>query len=100
MEHIGDCITVAVNSKLPASRHPLSIRPSRYVPDETLVDGGSAKHEDIEKASSPDVGTVVHAPVQKPKKGDRDPHVPRPGDSEVIAAWRERMGTAAAEEIY
>lgn len=29
-----------------------------------------------------------------------DPHVPREGDSEVIAAWRVRTGTSSAKEIY
>ena len=69
-------------------------------PQETLVDGGFAKHEDIEKVSSGECRTVVYAPVQKPKNDDRDPHEPRPGDSEVIAEWRKRMGTDAAKEIY
>jgi len=69
-------------------------------PDQMLVDGGFAKHEDIEKVSSPDNATEVYAPVQKPKKSDRDPHVPRPGDSEVIAEWRRRMGTPEAKTIY
>ena len=69
-------------------------------PDEVLVDGGFAKHEDIEQVSSPESGTVVYAPVQKAKKDDRDPHTRRPGDSKTIAEWRERMGTAEAKEIY
>jgi hypothetical protein len=75
---------------------------ARYerVPDEMLVDGGFAKHEDIEKVSSGEPGTTVYAPVQKPKKDGRDPHVPRPGDSEAIAAWRRRMGTPEAKAIY
>jgi transposase len=75
------------------------------VPDEYLVDGGYAKKEDIEQLSpEPDdetsSGTTIYAPVQKPKKSDRDPHQPREGDSPKIAAWRERMGTDAAKEIY
>ena len=70
------------------------------VPDEVLVDGGFAKHEDIEKVSSPEPGMKVYAPVPKPKKDDRDPHEPMGGDSEVIAEWRRRMGTAEAKEIY
>ena len=69
-------------------------------PDEMLVDGGYAKHDDIEKVSSPENGTTVYAPVQKPRKKDRDPYVPRPGDSETIAEWRQRMGTEEAKEIY
>ena len=75
---------------------------ARYArtPEEMLVDGGFAKKEDIERVSAPENGTTVYAPVQKPKKDDRDPHLPRPGDSEVIAQWRQRMGTEAAKAIY
>ncbi len=69
-------------------------------PDEMLVDGGFAKQEDIERVSAPENGTTVYAPVQKPKKDDRDPYLPRPGDSETIAAWRRRMGTDEGKAIY
>lgn len=67
-------------------------------PEEWLVDGGHAKKEDIEAVS--EKGTTVYAPVQKPKKDAVDPHQPRATDSEAIAAWRERMGTPEAKEIY
>jgi len=75
------------------------------VPDEYLVDGGFAKKEDIEQLDpDPDddtsPGTTVYAPVQKPKKETHDPHQPRAGDSPKIAAWRTRMGTDAAKQIY
>lgn len=75
------------------------------VPGEYLVDGGFAKKEDIEQLDpDPDdetsAGTTVYAPVQKPKKDTRDPHQPRDGDSPKIAAWRTRMGTGEAKEIY
>ena len=75
---------------------------ARYgqTPEETLVDGGFAQLEDIEEVSSPEVGTTVYAPVQKPRKEGRDPYQPRPGDSATIAAWRQRMGTPPAKEIY
>ena len=69
-------------------------------PDAMLVDGGFAKKEDIDTVSSPEVGVVVYAPVQKPKKADRDPHTPRAGDSVAVAAWRVRMGTDEAKAIY
>ena len=70
-------------------------------PGEVLVDGGFAKHEDIETVSAGEAGTKVYAPVPKPKKdSDRDPHQPLPGDSETIAQWRVRMGTPEAKEIY
>lgn len=67
-------------------------------PQEVLVDGGFAKKEDIEKVTA--MGATVYAPVQRPKAQDRDPHVPCAGDSETIAAWRQRMGTQEAKEIY
>jgi len=56
--------------------------------------------DNIEKVSSGEGPTVVYAPVQKPKKDDRDPYEPRPDDSEAIGQWRKRMGTAEAKEIY
>jgi hypothetical protein len=70
------------------------------VPGEYLVDGGFAKKEDIEQMATRAQPTTVYAPVQKPKKEDLDPHRPRPGDSVAVAAWRVRMGTAEAKEIY
>jgi hypothetical protein len=70
-------------------------------PKEVLVDGGFAKHEDIETVSTTEAGTKVYAPVPKPKKdSDRDPHQPLPDDSQTIAEWRVRMGTPEAKEIY
>jgi transposase len=69
-------------------------------PGEYEVDGGYAKHEDIEAVSAPEVGCTVYAPVQKPKDPKVDPHVPRPGDSAVVAEWRRRMGTEEAKTIY
>ena len=70
------------------------------VPPSMLVDGGFASHGAIETVSTGDEGCTVYAPVQKPKDTNRDPYVPLPGDSEVIAAWRLRMGTEQAKEIY
>jgi transposase len=67
-------------------------------PKEALADGGLAKHEDIEQAQRK--GTMVYAPVPEPKDPTRDPHEPLPGDSEVIAAWRKRMKTEEAKQIY
>ena len=69
-------------------------------PQEMLVDGGFASHMAIEQVSSGDEGCTVYAPVPKPKDKDRDPHVRLANDSEVIAAWRIRMGTEEAKKIY
>jgi transposase len=67
-------------------------------PKEALADGGFAKHEDMEQAQAK--GTTVYVPVPEPKDAKRDPHVPLPDDSEVIASWRKRMKTDEAKEIY
>ena len=91
-------------------------------PDEYLADGGFAKHEDIERAQGRPCGATVYVPVPEPRKpkeskekgadavpvagkskegkATRDKHEPSPGDSEAIGAWRRRMGTAAAKDIY
>jgi transposase len=68
------------------------------MPSESLVDGGFAGLKDIEKASA--LGTVVYAPVAKPKDKKRDPYVPLATDSAATAQWRQRMGTPEAKEIY
>ena len=68
------------------------------VPGAALVDGGFAAKESITAAERR--GVRVYAPVQQPKDPARDPHVPCPGDSPEVAAWRVRMGTAQAKEVY
>jgi len=70
------------------------------VPAEMLVDGGFASHEAIEQVSGPASGCTVYAPVPKPKDPTRERYHACPGDSAAVGAWRERMGTAAAQAIY
>ncbi len=67
-------------------------------PAEWLVDGGFANDADIEDAHRG--GTIVYAPVRRPRNSSRDPYVPLPDDSQALAQWRQRMGTEAAKEIY
>jgi len=66
-------------------------------PEQWLVDGGYPAHEQIDAVAGQ---TTVYAPVPKPKDKDTDPHLPKPGDSEAVAAWRERMGSQEAKAIY
>jgi hypothetical protein len=73
---------------------------SGKVPPEWLVDGGFAQHDQIDAVSAPEVGCTVYAPVPKPKDPKVDRHVPKPGDSAAVSAWRQRMGTDQAKEIY
>ena len=66
-------------------------------PEQWLVDGGYPAHEQIDAVAGQ---TTVYAPVPKPKDKDTDPHLPKPGDSGAVAAWRERMGSQEAKAIY
>jgi transposase len=69
-------------------------------PQEVLVDGGFAKHEDIEAVEAKGEGCTVYAPVPAPKDPKQDRYQPRTGDSEVISRWRARMATNAAQAVY
>ena len=71
-----------------------------HVPEAMLVDGGFAKHEDIETVSSPEVGTTVYAPVPKSRNPEIDEHAPHRRDTPVITDWRQRMATPEAQAIY
>ncbi len=70
-------------------------------PEEALVDGGFASCDTIDKAT--EQGCVVYAPLKEEDKQlatGKDPYLPKKGDSAAVAAWRQRMGTAAAKAIY
>ena len=71
-------------------------------PTEKLADGGFSTVDDIETMERK-YGTVVYTPVKEEEKKrakGMDPFVPCPRDSETIARWRVRMGTAEAQAIY
>ena len=68
-------------------------------PKEMLADGGFATKPDITTISETGQ-TTVYAPVQRPKNAVRDPHAAHPGDSPAVVAWRKRMATDEAKEIY
>ena len=53
-----------------------------------MGNGGFAKLPDIDKVSPPKGETIVYAPVLRKKNASRDPHTPRPGESDAIAEWR------------
>jgi hypothetical protein len=72
-------------------------------PEETLVDGGFSTLKDIESLTTSDHGSIVYAPVkdeEKKRNQGENPFASRSGDTPAIAAWRQRMGTEKAKEIY
>ncbi len=66
-------------------------------PDALLADAGFLKTAEIDELAC---GTTLYLPVRKPEDPTRDPHQPLPADSPAVAAWRIRMGTDEAKEIY
>jgi transposase len=67
------------------------------VPARGLLDAGvNTKHTVTTAAAA---GVTIYAPVPV-RKGVADPAARRPGDSEAVAAWRQRMATDEAKAIY
>lgn len=68
-------------------------------PTEYLVDGGYTKHDAIDEAAA--LGVTIYGPVPRPRKDSTDdPHAPKDSDSAAVAAWRARMATGEAKDIY
>jgi len=65
---------------------------------EQLIDGGFVSLDAIDRAAVEEV--TIDAPVPKPRKAGVDRHTPKPTDSAAVAEWRQRMGTAAAKQMY
>jgi transposase len=88
------------SEELPPMLEQLEERYDRQ-PEEALVDGGFASQETIEQAAAG--GCTVYAPLKEEEKqlaAGKDPYAPKKRDSAAMAAWRQRMGTAAAKLIY
>jgi transposase len=69
-------------------------------PGALLADAGFQTIAEIDELSAAACGTTLYLPVRTPADKTRDPHQPLPDDSPAVAAWRVRMGTAEAREIY
>lgn len=70
------------------------------VPDDVLIDGGYVNLTEFEALSLSHCGTTLYAPPVTPRDPTRDRHQPLPDDPPAIAAWRVRMGTQDAKDIY
>lgn len=69
-------------------------------PEAYLMDGSFPTREDVTTLEK--VGIPVYAPVRPPRTetSGRGRFEPRPDDSPEVVAWRERMETDEAKEIY
>lgn len=73
---------------------------SRRRPKDYLVDGGYAQRETI--TTFAERGITLYAPVRPPRTttSGRQADTPRADDTPAVVAWRERMQTEEAKEIY
>ena len=70
-------------------------------PEQMLVDGGFTTLDDIEQAEQD--GIQVLGPIKNEesmKAKGVDPYQPKKKDGPGVAAWRQRMGTDEAKELY
>jgi len=69
--------------------------------ERSLADAGYSDATDVEDLEKQ--GTAVYMPPKNEKKErqqGKDPYQPKRRDSKELAQWRQRMGTAAAQELY
>jgi transposase len=67
-------------------------------PEDYLIDGGFAELETITALTKRHL--TVYAPLREPKSETKKSSERREGDSPAVLAWRQRMETEAAKEIY
>lgn len=67
-------------------------------PQEFLVDGGFVNFQDFTKVEQ--MGSQIIAPVTTNRIPKTDPYQPKSGDTPEIIAWRKRMATDEAKDLY
>lgn len=67
---------------------------------EHLLDGGYVRYEDIEQAA--DQGVAIYMPPKGATNPERRGQEldPKPGDSEAVKAWKQRMASPEGKQIY
>jgi len=74
------------------------VKRTQQLPKKWLIDGGFVKLTAIETLDV--LGVTVFGPVPEPKDKSRDRYAPLPTDSDIIAQWRQRMGTEEGKATY
>ena len=67
---------------------------------EHLLDGGYLRTEDLEEAHQQ--GVAVYVPPKPARNPEKRGHElePKPGDSEAVRAWKQRMSSEEGKRIY
>ena len=63
-----------------------------------VVDGNYFTHAAVDAADAE--GVALYAPLPEARKQGQDRYARRKGDSDAVAEFRERMGTAEGQELY
>lgn len=63
-----------------------------------LIDGGYLTLEGVDEATAQ--GVRLYVPVPEPRRQGQDRFAARPGDSQAVKQWRQRMSTPQAQAIY
>jgi len=74
------------------------VKRTQQLPKNWLVDGGFIKFTAIEALAA--LGVVIFGPVPEPRDENRDRYAASSTDSDVIAEWRQRMGTDEGKATY
>jgi transposase len=70
-------------------------------PEAMVADSGFSDEEDIEQLEGQGIQVLMPPKNEKKEKEQgRDPYAPKRRDSEAVAQWRQRMGTAEAQQLY
>ena len=71
------------------------------LPEQVLADAGYTDKDDVEELEAVQIEVLMPPKNErKEKEQGKDPYRRKRDDSEAIAAWRQRMGTAAARDRY
>ena len=65
-----------------------------------LIDGGYVNLDAIDAAATAAVTLMMPVPPPHKDAKEQDRYARREGDSEAVAAWRARMNTDPARQIY
>ena len=71
---------------------------THHLPRNWLSDGGFVQLAAIDHLDAQ--GVIPFCPVPEPQDETRDRYTPLATDSAAVAAWRQRMGTAAGKAMY
>ncbi len=105
-EPTGLIVTVAVTNQ-PSDNGLLGVmmdqleQEQKQLPEQALVDSGFTSAEDVTRLEGKGVKVLMPPKNErKEKAAGKDPYARKRRDSDVVAAWRLRMGTAQAQQQY